>query len=228
MALRANDPDTGEITNGNSAVAGLALYWNDRHQKPSIERKKWCDLFAVAMTAKYSISIAEVLRTVTNETDRNKALSNNLDHSVAERKCVSVLDLSVGAAAQKTFTDQYPTVKIAEITIQTIMDNCKNTFDTKRNRTLDRFRFLSRKQKPSETLEQLWHSLNRMASECDFRDQTESLVHDIFILNMENLAVQEKLCTEPKASPQDALDFAIAYEEGTLRPKSYGDTNVSK
>ena len=84
MALRANDPDTGKITNGKSAVAGLALYWNDTHQKPSIEWKKWCDLFAVAMTAKYSISIAEVLRTVTNKTDRNKALLNNLDHPVAE------------------------------------------------------------------------------------------------------------------------------------------------
>ena len=44
---------------------------------------------------------------------------------------------------------------------------------------------------------------------------------------MKNLAVQEKLCTEPKASPKDALDFAITYEEGTLRQKSYGDTNVS-
>ena len=85
MALRANDPDTGKITNANSAVAGFALYWNDPHQKPSIEWKKWCDLFVVAMTAKYSISIAEVLRTVTNETDRNKALLKNFDQSVAER-----------------------------------------------------------------------------------------------------------------------------------------------
>ena len=80
---------------------------------------------------------------------------------------------------------------------------------------------------PSETLKQFWHSLKVMASECDFGAQTESLVHDIIVLNMENLAVQEKLCTEPKTSPKDALDFAIAYEEGTLRQKLCGDTNVS-
>ena len=79
----------------------------------------------------------------------------------------------------------------------------------------------------SETLEQFWHSLNGMASECDFGAQSQSLVHDIFILNMKNLAVQEKLCTEPKASPKVALDVAIAYEEGTLRQKLYGDTKVS-
>ena len=80
---------------------------------------------------------------------------------------------------------------------------------------------------PSETLEQFWHSSNEMASECDFGAQTESLVHDIFILNMKNLAVQEKLCTEPKTSSKDALDFAIAYEEGTLQQMSYRDTKVS-
>ena len=60
-----------------------------------------------------------------------------------------------------------------------------------------------------------------------FRAQTEISVHDIFIFKMKNLAVQEKLCTEPKASPKDALDFAIAYEEGILRQKSYGETKVS-
>ena len=50
-------------------------------------------------------AIAEVLRTVANETERNKALLNNLDHPVAERRCVSVLYLPLGTAARKTFTD---------------------------------------------------------------------------------------------------------------------------
>ena len=36
MALRVDDPDAGKMTNENSAVAGLALYWNDHHQKPSV------------------------------------------------------------------------------------------------------------------------------------------------------------------------------------------------
>ena len=169
------------------------------------------------MTAKYWISIAEVLKTVTNEADRNKALLNNLDHPVAQRKCV--LYVSLGSAARKTFNDKHPRVKISEITLQVLLANCKSTFDTKRNKTLDRFRFLSRKEMPSETLEQFWHSVNGLESECDFGAQSDSLVHDIFILIMKNLAVQEKLCTEPKASLKDALDFAIAYEEDTLRQK---------
>ena len=227
MALRNTDPEDGKHKDGSATITGLAPYWNDPQKKPNIEWKKWCDLFAVAMTAKYSISIAEVLRTVTNETERNKALLNNLDKSVAERKCVSVLYLSLGTAARKTFSDKYPAVKVAEITLEDLLKNCKDTFDTKRNRTLDRVRFLSRKQMASETLEQFWHSLNGLASECDFGVQTESLVHDIFILNMKNSAVQEKLCTEPKTNPKDALEFAIAYEEGTLRQKSYGENKIT-
>ena len=95
-----------------------------------------------------------------------------------------------------------------------------------KNRTLDRFPFLSRKQVPAESLEQFWHSLNGMAAECNFGGQTESLVHDIFILNMKNLAVQQKLCTEPKATPREALEFAIAFEEGSLRQKSYGESKI--
>ena len=226
MALQAQESHENAAKEGSSAIAGLNPYWSDTQKKPSVEWRKWSNLFAVAMTAKYSISISEVLRTVGNETERNKALLNNLDHAVAERKCVSVLYLSLGYAARKTFMDKYPKAKIAEISLRELMENCKETFDVKRNRTLDRFRFLSRKQTQTESLEQFWHSLNGMAAECDFGGQTENLVHDIFILNMRNLAVQEKLCTEPKNTPKEALEFAIAYEEGSLRQKTYREPKV--
>ena len=105
---------------------------------------------------------------VTNEADRNKALLNNLDHAVAEKKCVSVLHLFLGAAARKSLTEKNPTAKIAEISLQDLMTNCKGNFDTKRNRTLDRFRLLSRNQMQAETLELFWHSLTGLAAECDF------------------------------------------------------------
>ena len=43
----------------------------------------------------------------------------------------------------------------------------------------------------------------------------------MFILHMNNRKVQEKLCTEPK-EPDQALEFAIAFEEGVKRQKAYG------
>ena len=43
----------------------------------------------------------------------------------------------------------------------------------------------------------------------------------MFILHMNNKKVQEKLCTEPR-EPDQALEFAIAFEEGVKRQKSCG------
>ena len=74
MALRAKELEENTSKDGSATVAGLSPYWNDAQKKPSVEWRKWSNIFAVAMTANYSISIAEVLRVVTNDTDRNKAL----------------------------------------------------------------------------------------------------------------------------------------------------------
>ena len=139
---------------------------------------------------------------------------------------MSVLYLSLGAAARKTFTGKYPTVEIAEISLKDMMDNCKDNFNIKCNRTSDRFRFLSRKQMHSETLEQFWHSLNGMASEYDFGAQSESLVHNIFIHNMINLAVQEMHCTEPKSTSKEVLQFVIAFGDEPIRQSSHGFTKL--
>ena len=43
----------------------------------------------------------------------------------------------------------------------------------------------------------------------------------MLILHMNNKKVQGKLCTEPK-EPDQALEFAIALEEGVKRQKAYG------
>ena len=86
---------------------------------------------------------------------------------------------------------------------------------------MDRHRFFSRLQQPGETLSQFWHALNGLAATCEFGEITITIVLDMFILHMSNKKVQEKLCTEPK-EPDQALDFAIAYEEGVIRQKTYG------
>ena len=61
-----------------------------------------------------------------------------------------------------------------------------------------------------------------MAARCDFEQQTESLIMDNFIQNMQNNTTQETLCTEPKATPEEALNFAVAFDEGISQQKSFG------
>ena len=86
---------------------------------------------------------------------------------------------------------------------------------------MDRHKFLNRKQKDDESLEQFWHALNRLAANCDFGTQTTGLVFDIFVSNMKNTLVQERLFTEPKDNPDEALKFAVAFEQGAQQKKTF-------
>ena len=67
---------------------------------------------------------------------------------------------------------------------------------------------------------QFWNELNGLAAKCNFGGITESLVKDVFIVKMAKKHVQQKLCTEPKTTVNETIQFAIAYEEGTTRQTS--------
>ena len=44
---------------------------------------------------------------------------------------------------------------------------------------------------------------------------------EVFIVNLNNKDVQQKLCTEPKNTIAETIQFAITYEEGALRQQSF-------
>ena len=69
-----------------------------------------------------------------------------------------------------------------------------------------------KKQKENETLKQFWHTLTGLAAKCEFGEQTESIVMNTLIQDLNNKTVQERLCMEPKADPQEVFRFAVAYE----------------
>ena len=213
MALRAS-----EYTGGPQAIAGLPTYSADAAKTPTLEWEKWIDLFKVALMAKNNISLSELTKTTGA---KEKSLMGDLDEIPAMKKAISVLYLALGAAGRKTIADKFPTTTIATINLTDLLKNCKECFEKPKNETLDRFKFLSRKQKEGESLKQFWNELNGLASKCNFGAITESLVKDVFIVNKNNKEVQQKLCTEPKANVNDNIQFAIAYEEGTIRQQSF-------
>ena len=65
-----------------------------------------------------------------------------------------------------------------------------------------------------------WNELNGLAAKCNFGRITESLLKDVFIY-MSNEDVQQKLSTKPKTTVAETIQFAIAYEEGTIRQHSF-------
>ena len=66
-----------------------------------------------------------------------------------------------------------------------------------------------------------WNELNGLAARCNFGNITESLVKDVFIVNINNKDVQQKLCTESKNTIADTIQFAKSYEERALRQQSF-------
>ena len=215
MALRA------EEDNSNSPLPGLSYFWQEAEKPPGYDWEQWVQLFEVAVLARHSIAMTELLRVADQQNPRNAAMMGNLDEIPAKRKLVSLMYISIGKTGRKMLMDKFPNINILLIELQNLVQNCTECFRTRRNRSLERHIFLSRKQKYTETLYQFWNALNGLSARCDFGYQREGLVHDIFVLNMNNKQVQETLCTEPKGTPSEALQIAIAFEDGLKRQKSY-------
>ena len=126
----------------------------------------------MANMGKYSIQIQEILREVPEgeEPRRNEGLLGGLTFQIAEHKVISLLYLSLGEAARKTLTDRYPEMEITDVTLRTLLQRCQQTFQTERNRCLDRMKFFHRKQQPGETLSQFWHALNGLGAKGEFEE----------------------------------------------------------
>ena len=92
----------------------------------------------------------------------------DLDEIPANKKAISVLHLALGSAARKTIADKFPTTNIATIGLPELLKYCKDCFEKPKNETLDRFSYLSRKQKEGESIRQFWNELNGLAAQCNF------------------------------------------------------------
>ena len=89
MALQA-EPRT------SSSIAGLPIYWQEATKLPELEREKWIDLFEVALLAKSSISITELIKTTGT---KDKSLMGDMEEATAMKKANCVLYLALGMAA---------------------------------------------------------------------------------------------------------------------------------
>ena len=171
--------------------------------------------------AKNNICFAELTKTG----NKDKSLMGDIDEMPATKKAIRVIYLALGSAGQKSIADKFPTTNIATVSLPDLLNNCKDCLEKPKNKTLDRFKLLSRKQNEGESLRNFWNESNGLAANCNFGTITDSLVKDVFTVNMTNQYVQQKLCTEPKATAAETIQFAVAYEEGTLRQQSFGMLN---
>ena len=103
------------------------------------------------MLARHSISVSELTRNAEQQ-PRAQALMGNMEEAPAARKVISLLYISLGKTGRKMLMDKFPQINILLIQLQQFLQFCNECFQIRRNRTMDRHTFLSRKQKPSESL----------------------------------------------------------------------------
>ena len=102
MALRAEN--SSNQTSSMSHLVGLPVFWNDPTANPTMDWDKWLDLFQVTMMTKYSISITELTRAVTERNPRVRPLMGNLDEDPANKKTISVMYRPEGSLWINTLT----------------------------------------------------------------------------------------------------------------------------
>ena len=84
MALRAEEDSS------NSPLPGVTYFWQDADKPPSYDWEQWRQLFEVAVLARHSVSITELLRDADQQNPRQAALMGNLEEMHA-KKVVSLL-----------------------------------------------------------------------------------------------------------------------------------------
>ena len=92
------------------------------------------------------------------------------------------------------------------------MATIQNIFVTTRIIAFERYNFICRKQKKTESSEQFHADSAELASRADCGDREDDWVRDMFTAHMNNDKIAEELIAQTR-SPEDAYDYAIRLEK---------------
>ena len=93
-----------------------------------MEWEKRVKFFAVAVMAKYFMSIEELTRTVDDDHPRVMSLIGDMAEEEADKKVATLLFRSFGEPARKLIKDKYPELSIWTLQVRGMMENCTNCF----------------------------------------------------------------------------------------------------
>ena len=95
MALRAEEDSS------HSPFPVVTNFWEDADKPPSYDWDQGVQISEVAVLARHSISITELLRTADEQHHTEVALMGNLEETPAKRKVVSLLYIAIGKTGRK-------------------------------------------------------------------------------------------------------------------------------
>ena len=140
-------------------------------------------------------------------------LCNSLRWDDADAKVRSYLFLCLGAEGQRQSQQKRPILELHTVTTQELMTLLEDDFVTNRMVAFERYHFIWRKQKKSESLEQFHADSIELASRADCGDREDEWVKDMLAAHMSNKKIAKELLAQT-LSPQDAYEYAIRPEKG--------------
>lgn len=90
----------------------------------------------------------------------------------------------------------------------------------KTNVVIERHKFFTRVQQPSEPFDNFVNELQKSIRSCEFGDQEESLLRDRIIIAINDEALQQRLLREPDLSLKKTLDCCRAAEISRIQQRS--------
>ena len=140
-------------------------------------------------------------------------LYNSFRWDKADAKVRSYIFLCLGAEGQRQIQQKRPNLELHNVSTQELMTTLEDIFVTTRIIAFERYNFICRKQKKTESLEQFHSDLVELASPADYGDREDEWVRDKFTAHMNNDKIAEELLAQTR-SPQDAYEYAIRRAKG--------------
>lgn len=155
-------------------------------------------------------------------------LATGLDRSSEKRK-IAILLHFIGERGLNIFNAF--NLKIDESTLDEVKSKFDKFFEPRRNVTMCRYLFFTRRQNKSESIDEFLTDLENKSKECEFGTLREPLIKDIFIanLNIDFSHVRQRLLQEPDLTYQRMQELArtliVAQQDAEKIVKGSGETS---
>nr|CAI5829935.1 unnamed protein product [Callosobruchus analis] len=109
--------------------------------------------------------------------------------------------------------------------LKIVLEKFDKYFLPKRNISYERFKFFTRKQMPTESIEQFVTDLKNKARSCEFGELKDSLIKDMLTCGLANTKLREQLLQDDEKTLEEAIKFCLAVEKSKEQSVSMGMSN---
>lgn len=154
--------------------------------------------------------------------------ASNLEKEEDDRK-IAILLYNLGEKSLEIF-NSFNLNKADQSNYTTVITKFEGYFSPQKNITIERHKFLTRKQLPGESIDSYYTDLVNKSLSCELNALREDLVRDVFIcgLNSSNQHLKERLLREPDLTLKKAVGMCKAAELSSLQVRELENTEIAQ